>query len=219
MTWSRNRHQDIKTLHFKAQNITTMERQKARSQHWSVALRTYYRQILSVLYSSFPFGNFRPRLVRALLVYRFMQFGVRMDDFGYARCIDRRSNCTLKTCQNKNNLKNVHILNRKYHNTFAWKTKHFHMLSDHGCSCTIAAAILGPHKTPSDALIELHCLVWNLRGQPNEASLLQNAVIAVETTNPFNWLQCHHQKHLPCLVSSWDKEQVSCAWPTRHGHV
>ena len=30
---------------------------------------TFYRQILSVLYSSFPFGNFRPRLVRALLVY------------------------------------------------------------------------------------------------------------------------------------------------------
>ena len=27
-----------------------------------------HRQILSVLYSSFPFGNFRPRLVRALLV-------------------------------------------------------------------------------------------------------------------------------------------------------
>ena len=37
---------------------------------WSVALRTFYRQILSLLYSSFPFGNFRPRLVRALLVYR-----------------------------------------------------------------------------------------------------------------------------------------------------
>ena len=35
---------------------------------WSVALRTFYRQILSLLYSSFPFGNFRPRLVRALLV-------------------------------------------------------------------------------------------------------------------------------------------------------
>ena len=31
---------------------------------------TFYRQILSVLYSSFPFGNFRPRLVRALLVYK-----------------------------------------------------------------------------------------------------------------------------------------------------
>ena len=36
---------------------------------WSVALRTFYRQILSLLYSSFPFGNFRPRLVRALLVH------------------------------------------------------------------------------------------------------------------------------------------------------
>ena len=35
---------------------------------WSVALRTFYRQILSVLYSSYPFGNFRPRLVRAVLV-------------------------------------------------------------------------------------------------------------------------------------------------------
>ena len=35
---------------------------------WSVALRTFYRQILSLLYSSFPFGNLRPRLVRALLV-------------------------------------------------------------------------------------------------------------------------------------------------------
>ena len=37
---------------------------------WSVALRTFYRQILSLLYSSFPFGNFRPRLVRALLVFQ-----------------------------------------------------------------------------------------------------------------------------------------------------
>ena len=50
-----------------------MERQKARSQQRNdlgiaVALRTFYRQVLSVLYSSFPFGNFRPRLVRALLV-------------------------------------------------------------------------------------------------------------------------------------------------------
>ena len=51
-----------------------MERQRARSQQRNdlgiapVALRTFYRQILSVLYSSFPFGNFRPRLVRVLLV-------------------------------------------------------------------------------------------------------------------------------------------------------
>ena len=29
---------------------------------WSVALRTFYRQILSLLYSSFFFWNFRPRL-------------------------------------------------------------------------------------------------------------------------------------------------------------
>ena len=47
---------------------------------WSVALRTFYRQILSLLYSSFPFGNFRPRLVRALLVVNFgiMQPGLEV---------------------------------------------------------------------------------------------------------------------------------------------
>ena len=37
---------------------------------WSVALRTFYRQILSLLYSSFPFGNFRPRLVPAARMQR-----------------------------------------------------------------------------------------------------------------------------------------------------
>ena len=36
---------------------------------WSVALRAFYRQILSLLYSSFFFWNFRPRLARELLVY------------------------------------------------------------------------------------------------------------------------------------------------------
>ena len=36
---------------------------------WSVALRTFYRQILSLLYSSFFFWNFRPRLARELIVY------------------------------------------------------------------------------------------------------------------------------------------------------
>ena len=36
---------------------------------WSVALSTFYRQILSLLYSSFFFWNFRPRLARELLVY------------------------------------------------------------------------------------------------------------------------------------------------------
>ena len=36
---------------------------------WSVALRTFYRQILSLLYSSFFFWNFRPRLARELLVW------------------------------------------------------------------------------------------------------------------------------------------------------
>ena len=35
---------------------------------WSVALRTLYRQVLSLLYSSFFFWNFRPRLARELLV-------------------------------------------------------------------------------------------------------------------------------------------------------
>ena len=39
--------------------------------HWSVALRTFYRQILSLLYSSFFFWNFRPRLARELLVSMF----------------------------------------------------------------------------------------------------------------------------------------------------
>ena len=39
---------------------------------WSVALRTFYRQILSLLYSSFFFWNFRPRLARELLVSSFM---------------------------------------------------------------------------------------------------------------------------------------------------
>ena len=35
---------------------------------WSVALSTFYRQILSLLYSSFFFWNLRPRLARELLV-------------------------------------------------------------------------------------------------------------------------------------------------------
>ena len=35
---------------------------------WSVALRTFYRQILSLLYSSFFFWKFRPRLARELCV-------------------------------------------------------------------------------------------------------------------------------------------------------
>ena len=36
---------------------------------WSVILRTFYRQILSLLYGSFFFWNFRRRLARELLVY------------------------------------------------------------------------------------------------------------------------------------------------------
>ena len=35
---------------------------------WSVALRAFYRQILSLLYTTFFFWNFRPRLARELLV-------------------------------------------------------------------------------------------------------------------------------------------------------
>ncbi len=34
---------------------------------WSVALRTFYRQILSLTYRCFFFGNFRPRLARLYL--------------------------------------------------------------------------------------------------------------------------------------------------------
>ena len=37
---------------------------------WSVALRAFYRQILSLLYTTFFFWNFRPRLARELLVYK-----------------------------------------------------------------------------------------------------------------------------------------------------
>ena len=69
---------DIKTSkHFTSKHKTSPPWNGRRLVHskemiwasrWSVALRTFYRQILSVLYSSFPFGNFRPRLVRALLV-------------------------------------------------------------------------------------------------------------------------------------------------------
>ena len=70
---------DIKTSkHFTSKHKTSPPWKGRRLVHskemiwasrWSVTMRTFYRQILSVLYSSFPFGNFRPRLVRALLVY------------------------------------------------------------------------------------------------------------------------------------------------------
>ena len=40
---------------------------------WSVALRTFYRQILSLLYNSSFFWNFRPRLARELLVYSLLK--------------------------------------------------------------------------------------------------------------------------------------------------
>ena len=39
---------------------------------WSVALRAFYRQILSLLYTTFFFWNFRPRLARELLVLIWM---------------------------------------------------------------------------------------------------------------------------------------------------
>ena len=59
--------------------MTAMQRQKLRykpqkkiwTSQWSVILRTFYRQILSLLYSSFFFWNFRHRLARELLVERF----------------------------------------------------------------------------------------------------------------------------------------------------
>ena len=70
---------DIKTSkHFTSKHKTSPAWNGRRLVHskemiwasrWSVALRAFYRQILSALYSSFPFGNFSPRLVRALLVY------------------------------------------------------------------------------------------------------------------------------------------------------
>ena len=73
---------DIKTSkHFTSKHKTSPAWNGRRLVHskemiwasrWSVALRTFYRQVLSVLYSSFPFGNFRPRLVRALLVKNYM---------------------------------------------------------------------------------------------------------------------------------------------------
>ena len=79
-----------------------MQRQKLRSHpkkiwasQWSVARQTFYRQILSLLYSSFFFWNFRPRLARELLValiflddknswsgktFKFENFGLIMQD-------------------------------------------------------------------------------------------------------------------------------------------
>ena len=43
-------------------------KEMVRASRWSVALRTFYRQVLSLPYSSFFFWNFRPRLARELLV-------------------------------------------------------------------------------------------------------------------------------------------------------
>ena len=44
-------------------------KKKVWTSQWSVILRTFYRQILSLLYSSFFFWNFRHRLARELLVF------------------------------------------------------------------------------------------------------------------------------------------------------
>ena len=43
---------------------------------WSVALRAFYRQILSLLYTTFFFWNFRPRLARELLVYIYIHIDI-----------------------------------------------------------------------------------------------------------------------------------------------
>ena len=79
---------DIKTSkHFTSKHKTSPPWKGRRLVHskemiwasrWSVTMRTFYRQILSVLYSSFPFGNFRPRLVRALLVFNYFFFVVKI---------------------------------------------------------------------------------------------------------------------------------------------
>ena len=61
---------DIKTGHIPAWSSRKLVHSKEMvwAWRWSVALRTVYRQILSLLYSSFFFWNFRPRLARELLV-------------------------------------------------------------------------------------------------------------------------------------------------------
>ena len=73
---------------------------------WSVALRTFYRQILSVLYSSFPFGNFRPRLVRVLLVHLYV----------YTNCHCHSKTLGLENLQNtyQNTEKRQSILQKNY---------------------------------------------------------------------------------------------------------
>ena len=57
---------DNKTGHLTTWNSKEM----VWASRWSVASRTFYRQTLSLLYSSFPFWNFRPRLAR-LYVYTY----------------------------------------------------------------------------------------------------------------------------------------------------
>ena len=106
---------DIKTSkHFTSKHKTSPPWKGRRLVHskemiwasrWSVTMRTFYRQILSVLYSSFPFGNFRPRLVRALLVnisrYR-SAFKMNSGEYFcrlYSFYIQSHSNNLLNHCQ------------------------------------------------------------------------------------------------------------------------
>ena len=58
---------------------------KVSTSQWSVILRTFYRQILSLLYSSFFFWNFRHRLARELLVSKYHIFILVHPIWGFNR--------------------------------------------------------------------------------------------------------------------------------------
>ena len=68
MTWPRNRHRGHQntslqsTKHHQPWNGRRLVHSKEMiwASRWSLALRTFYRQILSVLYSSFPFWKLPP---------------------------------------------------------------------------------------------------------------------------------------------------------------
>ena len=75
--WELKQCDPIQSLH-SVKNVQEQEWNSRRLVHskemvwalrWSVPLRTFYRQILSVLYSSFFSWNFCPRLARELLVW------------------------------------------------------------------------------------------------------------------------------------------------------
>ena len=66
---------------------------------WSVALRTFYRQILSLLYGSFSFWSFRPRLARELLVWLY-NYNIYTLNFTHVVCVfcsmrSARCSCTI----------------------------------------------------------------------------------------------------------------------------